>query len=77
MTGFDHKRLELSNNGTQPVEFILRADVTREGKWIAVQEFTLHPGETLRHEFPSFFQAYWVRLIAKQDTTGTAQLIYD
>ena len=77
MTGYDRKRLNLSNEGNQPAKFILEADVTGEGKWVQVKEFVLKPQESARHEFPNWFQAYWVRLISNQDTTGTAQLIYD
>jgi hypothetical protein len=77
MTGYDRKRLELSNEGNQPAKFNLEADVTGEGKWVPVQEFVLKPQESVRYEFPDWFQAYWVRLISNQDTTGTAQLSYD
>jgi len=77
MTGYDRKRLELSNEGNQPAKFTLEADVTGEGKWVPVKEFVLKPQESARHAFPNWFQAYWVRLISNQDTTGTAQLSYD
>ena len=77
MTGFDRKRLELSNEGSQPVKFTLEADVTGEGRWMPVKEFVLKPGETGRHDFPDWFQAYWVRLLSNQNTTATAQLSYD
>jgi hypothetical protein len=77
MTGYDRKRLNLSNEGNQLAKFILEADVTGEGKWVVVKEFVLKPSESAQHEFPNWFQAYWVRLISNQDTTGTAQLIYD
>ena len=77
MTGYDRKRLELSNEGGLSAKFTLEADVTGEGKWMPVREFILKPGEGSRHDFPDWFQAYWVRLISNQDTTATAQLIYD
>jgi len=77
MTGYDRKRLELSNEGSLSAKFSLEADVTGEGKWMPVKEFILKPGEGGRHDFPDWFQAYWVRLISNQDTTATAQLIYD
>ena len=77
MTGYDRKRLELSNEGSLSAKFTLEADVTGEGKWMPVKEFILKPGEGGRHDFPDWFQAYWVRLISNQDTTATAQLIYD
>jgi hypothetical protein len=77
MTGYDRKRLELSNEGSLSAKFTLEADVTGEGEWMPVKEFVLKPGEGGRHDFPDWFQAYWVRLISNQDTTATAQLIYD
>jgi len=77
ITGYDRKRLELSNEGSQSAKFTLEADVTGEGKWVSVKEFVLKPKESVWHEFPDWFQAYWVRLISNQDTTGTAQLSYD
>jgi hypothetical protein len=77
MTGYDRKRLELSNEGSLSAKFSLDADVTGEGKWMPVKELFLKPGEGGRHDFPDWFQAYWVRLISNQDTTATAQLIYD
>ncbi len=77
MTGYDRKRLELSNEGSLSAKFTLEADVTGEGKWMPVKEFILKPGEGDRHDFPDWFQAYWVRLISNQDTTATAQLSYD
>ena len=77
MTGYDRKRLELSNEGSLSAKFSLEADVTGEGKWMPVKELFLKPGEGGRHDFPDWFQAYWVRLISNQDTTATAQLIYD
>jgi hypothetical protein len=77
MTGYDRKRLDISNEGEQPAKFNLEADVTGEGKWVAVKEFVLKPNESAQHKFPDWFQAYWVRLISNQDTTATAQLSYD
>jgi len=77
MTGYDRKRLELTNEGSQPVKFTLEADVTGEGKWVPVKEFVLKPQESVRHNFPDWFQAYWVRMVSSESTVATAQLIYD
>ena len=77
MTGYDRKRLDLSNEGNQPAKFTLEADVTGEGKWVPVKEFALKPQESVRHEFPDWFQAYWVRMVSGDDTLASAQLIYE
>jgi hypothetical protein len=77
MTGYDRKRLDLSNEGNQPAKFTLEADVTGDGKWVPVKEFVLKPQESARHEFPNWFQAYWVRMVSGEDTVASAQLIYE
>jgi hypothetical protein len=77
MTGYDRKRLELSNEGNQPAKLTLEADVTGEGKWVPVNEFALKPKESVRHEFPNWFQAYWVRMVSSENTVASAQLVYE
>ena len=77
MTGFDRKRLDLSNGGDGEATFTLEADVTGDGHWAAVKELHLKPGESLQHTFPAWFQACWVRLISSNGTVATAQFTYD
>lgn len=77
MTGFDQKRLDLSNEGGTEAEFTLEADVTGEGSWAVVKRFHLKSGEAIQHTFPSWFQACWVRLISSTDTMATAQFTYE
>jgi len=77
MTGFDRKRLDLSNESGTEAEFTLEADVTGEGSWAVVKRFHLKSGEAIHHTFPSWFQACWVRLISSTDTMATAQFIYE
>jgi hypothetical protein len=77
MTGFDRKRLDLSNGGDGEATFTLEADVTGDGNWAAVKELHLKPGESLQHTFPAWFQACWVRLISSNGTVATAQFTYD
>jgi hypothetical protein len=77
MTGFDRKRLDLSNQGDTEAEFTLEADVTGEGSWGEVKKFRLKPGEKLQHKFPTWLQACWARLISSNDTVATAQFTYE
>jgi hypothetical protein len=77
MTGFDRKRLDLSNDGNTEAEFTLEADVTGEGSWAAYKKFHLKPGEAIQHTFPAWFQACWARLIPANDAVATAQFTYE
>jgi hypothetical protein len=77
MTGFDRKRLDLSNDGDTQAEFTLEADVTGEGSWAVVKRFHLKSGEAIQNIFPTWFQACWVRLISSKDAVATAQFTYE
>ncbi len=77
MTGFDRKRLDLSNGGDGKATFTLEADVTGDGHWVVVKKFHLKSGEALQRIFPRWFQACWVRLISYNGTVATAQFTYD
>jgi hypothetical protein len=77
MTGFDRKRLDLSNEGDTEAEFTLEADVTGDDSWAVVKRFRLKSGEAIRHTFPAWFQACWARLIPSQDAEATAQFTYE
>ena len=77
MTGFDRKELTLINEGKESSTFTMEGDVSGEGKWLVCQKFALKPGDRIVHRFPGSFHAYWVRFISSNDTTATAQLIYE
>lgn len=76
-TGYDQKRLVLSHRGAGPVAFRVEADFTGTGQWAEVVRLTVEPGQSLSHRFPDAFGAYWLRVVAEQDTTATATLIYE
>ena len=77
VTGFDRKRLSLSNGGDAEATFTLEADVSGDGHWATVEKFRLKSGESLQHTFPEWFQACWTRLISSKDTVATAQFTYE
>ncbi len=77
MTGYDRKTLELSHTGTQPITFRIQCDINGSGHWQDYQTVVVPPGETIRHEFPVAFMAYWLRVMSTADATATAQLTYE
>ena len=77
VTGYDRKRLTLSHAGRQALHFRMEADFTGDGEWAEVAKLTVQPGQRLEYLFPDAFDAYWLRLIADQDTTATATFSYE
>ena len=75
-TGYDEKSLEISHSGEGMVTFRLEADFTGDGSWREVRSFDVESGTSARHDFPTSFGAYWLRLIAESDTTATARFTY-
>lgn len=75
--GYDRKRLTLSHTNTTPVTFRVEADFTGAGKFTEVIKLTVPPGQQLEHSFPDAFGAYWLRLIADNNTTATAMFTYE
>jgi len=77
MTGYDAKTLTLSHTNPQAVTMRVEVDITGNGHWVPYRSFTVAPNSRLEHQFPTAFQAYWLRVIADQDCTATAWLIYE
>lgn len=76
-TGYDVKRLSLSQGGGDTASFRLEADYTGTGVWVAVVRLTVAAGRTVEHGLPEAFGAYWLRVVAEQDCIATASLSYD
>jgi hypothetical protein len=76
-TGYDKKRLMLSHTSSLPVRFRVEADFTGTGKFAEVTKLTVQPGQPLTYRFPDSFGAYWLRLVADQDTVATATFFYE
>jgi hypothetical protein len=74
MTGYDRKLLELRSS--QEATVTAEVDITGTGDWYTYQSFHLTPVQSVRHEFPRAFQAYWIRFRSDANTTATAQLTY-
>lgn len=76
MTGYDHKSLLLSQDGTQAVTIHAEVDVAGDGNWLPYRSFDLAPGASVAHSFPASFQASWIRFRTSVDTTASAILSY-
>ena len=76
-TGYDRKRLTLAHTSHRPVAFRVEADFTGTGVWSPVITLVAKPGAHVDHQFPAAFGAYWLRVVADQDTIATATFAYD
>jgi hypothetical protein len=76
MTGYDQKSVSVSQSSEGTVKISLEIDIDGTGLWVLYRSFEVKPGETVRHEFPSGFGAYWVRAKSDSDTTATVMFEY-
>jgi hypothetical protein len=76
MFGYERKELELSHSNAAPVTFTVEVDFAANNTWHRYGQFTVPPGETLRHVFPDGYSAHWVRVKSDTTTTATAQFTY-
>ena len=76
MTGYDQKSVSLSHTNKATVKIKLEVDITGTGLWCDYRSFDVAAGETVKHDFPESFSAYWVRAITDTDTAATAQFEY-
>jgi hypothetical protein len=76
MTGFDQKSLRLSHDAGQAVQMNIEVAIA-PGEWQVYRQVEVPAGESLLHEFPADFHAYWVRLRAAQACQATAMFTYE
>ena len=74
MTAYDEKSVELTT--TSATNITLEVDIDGTGLWVRYETFKLKAGETVTHNFPESFSAYWVRATSDKDTTATVWLTY-
>jgi hypothetical protein len=73
---YDQRTLEISHGLNQPVAFRIEVEPTGHGPWMLYREIEVNPGETFKHEFPSHFQARWIRFAADKSCNATSWLVY-
>jgi hypothetical protein len=76
MTGYDRKRIELSHDAADDVEFTVEVDIDHH-QWVTYQTFVVPAGQTVSHVFPEGFSAHWVRTRVNRACLATAQLVYE
>lgn len=77
MTGYDRKRVTLANAGSAPVTMRVEVDISGTSQWRTYRAFVVKAGRSVAHRFPAAFSAYWVRVVADQDTTASAMFVYE
>jgi len=76
MTGYDRKSIQLAHDADSAVSFAVQVDITGDGVWGTYQTFPVAAGQTVTHDFPEAFGAYWLRTVADRPCRATAQLVY-
>ena len=76
-TGFDRKRVELTNRSPEPVVVTLLADATCNGDWRPFRKIEVPADGQATLELPDSFGAYWLRTVADRDATLSAEFVYE
>lgn len=76
-TGFDRKRVELTNHSARPVVVTLEADATCNGDWRPFRQIEVPADGSATLELPDSFAAYWLRTVADRAATLSAEFIYE
>jgi hypothetical protein len=74
---YDKRSLEISHESAQPVAFKIEVEPIGHGPWMLYKEIKVNPGETFKYEFPSNFQARWIRFTANSNCSATTWLEYE
>ena len=77
MTGYDHKKVELSHDRNQDVTFTIEVDFLCRGTWQTYDQIVVPTGKRVTHTFPAGFSAHWVRLAVDQPCQTTAWFTYE
>ena len=77
MAGFDRKRLEITHDRDEPVEFAISVDISGDGRWRLHHKLVAQPNKKTAYAFPDGFAAYWVRIAAGERCRVSAHFVYD
>lgn len=77
MWGYDKRTLKISHAEKKPLTFRIELDLTGTGMWVLYNHRDVAPGDEVSVEFEPTVQARWLRVIASENGTATAQLTYD
>ncbi|MDF1755121.1 MAG: discoidin domain-containing protein [Verrucomicrobiales bacterium] len=74
MTAYDKKSVTIES--TSPTSITLEVDIDGTDLWIPYQSFDVAPENTVEHQLPDGFSAYWIRAVSKDDSEVTVQFEY-
>jgi hypothetical protein len=74
MTNYDRKSVSLYADKT--VNITLQVNTELNG-WHDYKTFRVPAGKTIRYEFPSGYNAHWIRTISDKDCTATVWMKYE
>ncbi|MGA1608932.1 MAG: hypothetical protein ACO4CT_18240, partial [Planctomycetota bacterium] len=77
MTGYDRKRVALSHDAGESVQFTLEVDALGDGSFRPWQRLDVPASQTVELDFPEAFHAYWVRVVADTACRATAWFTYE
>lgn len=73
---YDKKKLSLSHNGSQAVNFTVEIDPIGNSDFVEYNKFKVEPGKTFNFQFPEGFHGRWIRFKTDADVNATAWLEY-
>jgi hypothetical protein len=76
MTGFDKKRLTLSQVGAEAASVTLELDITGTDAWKTYETYRVEPGKPAQVALDDV-RAYWLRVKTDRACTATAWLVYE
>ncbi len=77
MQGYNDKKVELSHNLSETVNFTLEVDFLAEGTFEKAFTIAVKAGEKVTFNFPTGFNAQWIRTVADKNCVATATFYYN
>ena len=73
---YDNRTVHLSHDYAEPVNFTIEVNVIGHGPWMQYAELAVPAGEVVYHDFPTDFEARWVRIVTDKNCEATAYFVY-
>lgn len=76
LTGYRHRRIELSHDQAEAVNVTLEIDVTGTGLWTEWKTMAVPAGKAVEEQIPDDTVGYWIRARSSQNGKFTTWLVY-
>ncbi len=74
--GYDKRSLTISHQSSSSIQFTIQLDATGDGVWFDYKKVSVPAGQKEVIDFPNEVQSKWVRLVAHNPATVSAQFDY-